>query len=60
MYYALERRIRKGRFLRYGVCGTRQLLERIRSSQERPQEWRVICLGCAGMDGLPTIQRKAG
>jgi len=60
MYYALERRIRKGRFLQYGVCGNRQLLECIRSGQERPSEWRVICLGCVGVSGLPTIQRKAG
>ncbi|MEH2938349.1 hypothetical protein [Lawsonibacter sp. JLR.KK007] len=60
MYYALERRTRKGRFLRYGVCGNRHLLERIRSGQKSPGEWRVICLGCAGAEGPSTTQKKAG
>ena len=60
MYYALERRTRKGRFLRYGVCGNRHLLERIRSGQKSPGEWRGVFLGCAGGGGAPPTQKKGG
>ena len=60
MYYALERRTRKGRFLRYGVCGKRHLLESIRSGQKPPGEWRVICVGCAGAEGQKKKKKKAG
>ena len=60
MYYALERRTRKGRFLRYGVCVNRQLLGRIRSGQEHPREWRVICVSYADAEAPSTTQRKAG
>ena len=44
MMYALEHLTRQGpepQWKQYGVCANKALLERIRHSQPRPEEWRV-------------------
>lgn len=48
MSYCLERRTRQGAgrsrrtvWVRYAVCGSRSLLERVRMGQEHPGCWRV-------------------
>lgn len=44
MMYALEHLTRQGpehQWKQYAVCAKKDLLERIRHSQPRPEEWRV-------------------
>ncbi|GKH00309.1 hypothetical protein CE91St54_22380 [Hungatella hathewayi] len=44
MMYALEHLTRQGpehQWKQYAVCANKDLLERIRHSQPRPEEWRV-------------------
>ena len=49
MMYALERLVFQGtetcpmyRWKQYALCGNPGLLERVRSGQRRPEDWRVI------------------
>lgn len=39
--YALERKSGKG-WMRYGLCGKRSLLERVRDSLDRTEQWRIV------------------
>lgn len=44
--YVLERFALKNghrrRWVRYAVCGSRPLLERVRMGQKHPEHWRVV------------------
>lgn len=55
--FVLERRVFQGtevcpqyRWKQYALCGSQSLLERVRSAQRRPEDWRVAALAC---DSLP-------
>jgi len=54
--YALEHLVsceqgNQRRWTRYGVCGNRTLLERVRMGQKNPEHWRVIPLFCGNRQG---------
>ncbi len=48
------------RWKQFAVCGKRELLERIRSRQTHPENWRVTRLACESIspDGLKRIACK--
>lgn len=49
--YALERRIGR-RWVRCAVCGNRTVLDRVRTGQPQPKDWRVVAVSCQ-FKGLP-------
>ena len=49
--FVLERLVFQGlqtcpqyRWVQYALCGNRSLLERVRSAQRQPEDWRVTAL----------------
>ena len=64
--YALERKVflKTGHcprycWARYGVSANRPLLERVRTGQPSPKDWRVVPVACAIEDAGGTILKSA-
>lgn len=63
MTYYLEKRTVQGTgappsWKRYAICGSRTLLERVRTGQKHPEQWRIMLEStCGGAPALP-IQKE--
>ena len=65
MAYLLEKRTvqkkeKRSRIIwkRYAICGSSELLERVRMGQEHPEHWRVVLE--RARTALPSSVEKAG
>lgn len=47
------------RWKRFAVCGRRVPLDRVRSSQRNPEDWRVVFMPCQMEDVMKNLQRIA-
>lgn len=56
--YALERRIGR-RWVRCAVCGNRTVLDRVRTGQPQPKDWRVVAVSCQFKDPPENFARSA-
>lgn len=64
--YALEQTVFQGtascpqyRWKQFAVCGSRVPLEKIRNSQQHPEDWRIVFMPCRIEDMMMNLQKIA-